>query len=92
MNNSCSSLVAFGIDGAVRWRPAQDGPIHVGAQVLAADGALGGAFDLGAAFSWDATNTIRPLGYQNRHHTNFTGEVFSPHSPRIEECLELHDE
>lgn len=48
------------------WGVAQVGPIDIGAQVFAAHGAIGGAFDGWAALGWDRPESGFPLRDQRR--------------------------
>ena len=50
--------VAGGGGGGVA---AEDGPVHIWAQILTTDGAVGGALDLGAAFGGNLPNAANPM-------------------------------
>lgn len=79
---SCGHLAAGG--------SAQVRPVDVGAQVFAADGAIGGALDRWAVFSRHPPLTAGPLTDEHRVGANRFCDVRLPFSAREEIVMQVH--
>ncbi len=71
---------------------AQHGPLNVWPQVLATDGAIGGALDCRAALGWNGADPVAPLIYCRRSNADRPGQVGLPAKDRARgiDCLVSH--